>query len=419
VRNAGTIVVVPTRNRAEMATLAIQSVVDQASSDVAVVVSDNSTSDDEVALLTRYCSRFDDDEVRYVRPPEPLPMPQHWQWALHAALDSFAVERVLYLTDRMVFKPGELPQLLRIAGANPDRVVTYNHDTVLDHVRPIRLRLEPWSGRLFEIQSSHLLFLSSRAVIHPALPRMLNCVVPREVISAVEERFGTVFASISPDFCFAYRCLEQVPSILYWDRAPLLQHGLSRSNGSSYARGVNSPDRQDFASELKGVPMNFASPVPEFHTIRNAILHEYAFVKAESQSSSFPPIDPRGYLPAIIEDLSLFEDRDSRRRALQVLADNGWVGGSRKRYDAAMVAVRLMFYGWDAARAGYRAVSRLVPSASRFDTVEEAIQFASRNERAPETELRHLEALFTPGGSARELDVIATTRQHREAPPPG
>ena len=44
---------------------------------------------------------------------------------------------------------------------------------------PIGLRLFPWSGKVLEIDSAHLLYLSSRGVIRAPLPRMMNSIVPR------------------------------------------------------------------------------------------------------------------------------------------------------------------------------------------------------------------------------------------------
>jgi hypothetical protein len=385
-------IVVPTRNRADLAARAVRSVVAAEASAVSLIVSDNSTEPGEAERLRAVCEEYGVGAVRYLRPPEPLAMPAHWQWAVHQALGDEQVTHVAYLTDRMVFKRGQLDELLAIVAGRPAEVVTYNHDSVLDHSRPIRLRLEPWSGLLVEIPSERLLRLSSSGVIHASLPRMLNTVVPREVLDAVERRFGTVFESIAPDFCFAFRCLATVDGILFWDASPLVQHGLDVSNGSTYARGVASKARRDFDEQLGATPMNHATPVPEFETIRNAILNEYAVVGAEAADPArFPPIDPRGYLAAVVEDLSLLENRQVRNRMLGVLADTGWVGAPKRRLDAAMLMLRAMFLGWDVARAGSRLAARVRPGA-HFDSTEAALTHAQTTQRPPEHGLAHLPA---------------------------
>ena len=384
-------IVVPTRNRAVLTAMAVRSVIRDKEANVSLFVSDNSTDPAESERLSGLCAELGKEVVTYLKPPASLAMTEHWKWAAHEALEQSGASHLLFLTDRMVFKPGAVSDLLTIVAEHPNAVVSYNHDSVLDHMRPIRLLLEPWSGLLVEIPSVRLLFLSSRGVIHASLPRMLNCVVPRKVLTSVEDRFGTLFASISPDFCFAYRCLATVDSVLFWDFSPLVQHGLNVSNGSSYARGVQSDARRDFAKQLGETRMNFAAPVSEFQTIRNAIIHEYAFVRAESGSDRFPPVDPRGYLAAIIEDLSMFENRQARRKMLDVLANNGWVGAPKRRYDAGIMMLRLMFRGWDVARAGLRAFARFAPG-TRFATTEDALLHAERVPRAREQGLAHLPA---------------------------
>ena len=66
---------------------------------------------------------------------------------------------------------------------------------------------------------------------------MLNSIVPRRLLEEIDHVYGNVFASIAPDHCFAYRCLDRVDSIVYWDRVAIVQQALSRSNGYSQIRG--------------------------------------------------------------------------------------------------------------------------------------------------------------------------------------
>ena len=48
---------------------------------------------------------------------------------------------------------------------------------------------------------------------------MMNNCAPRTVLEGIAKRFGSVFASISPDYNFCFRCLEVVDAILYYDAA--------------------------------------------------------------------------------------------------------------------------------------------------------------------------------------------------------
>jgi len=105
------VVVVPTRNRASLAMNAVRSVLDQSiggRTAISILVSDNSTEQLQADLLEDFCRGVADHQVRYIRPPAPLPMPVHWQWAIDYALQLPDATHITYLTDRMVVRPGHM-----------------------------------------------------------------------------------------------------------------------------------------------------------------------------------------------------------------------------------------------------------------------------------------------------------------------
>src|SRR5688572_18148262 len=111
---------------------------------VVVVVSDNSTEPGERERLEEHCARAG-DQVRYVRPPEPLHMPAHWEWLWRTIRESIDPTHVTYVTDRMVLVEGGLAQLVEVVERHPDRVVSYHHDNVNDLSSPIELVQTPWT----------------------------------------------------------------------------------------------------------------------------------------------------------------------------------------------------------------------------------------------------------------------------------
>src|SRR4051812_46849395 len=119
-----TVCVVPTRNRAMYAARSVRSVLDANLPGVTVLVSDNSTDESEADRLARFCVGQEQRRLSYVRPPAPLGMSEHWEWAVGRALADPVVERVLFLTDRMAFREGDLHRVLEVSDAVPDRVVT-------------------------------------------------------------------------------------------------------------------------------------------------------------------------------------------------------------------------------------------------------------------------------------------------------
>ena len=115
----GMVVVVPTRNRTQLAMNAVRSVLEQAVGNVAVMISDNSTVDSELDDLAAFCAGLSDARVRYVRPPEPLAMPDHWDWAVEQALASYSANHFVYLTDRMMIRNGGLQEMVDLAALYP------------------------------------------------------------------------------------------------------------------------------------------------------------------------------------------------------------------------------------------------------------------------------------------------------------
>jgi len=285
---------------------------------VRLVVSDNSTGPSETAALVAACHA--QDGVDYVRPPEPLSMSSHWEWAMNAAREISQPTHVTFLTDRMLFRPDSLRELRERVARHPERVISYNHDLVDDLRRPVRLYQKRGTDRLFRVPARRLLERAAQLVPMVCAPRMLNCVVPVTVLEAVRQRFGSLFQSISPDFCFAFRCLAVVEEILYWDRSPLVQYALDRSNGMSTMRGVRTADAADFLRGLGGTPMNHAAPVPAFHTVNNAIIHEYSLVSRQLGGGVFPEIDRGRYLQAIAAEVRQIEDAGLRAEMERLLA---------------------------------------------------------------------------------------------------
>ncbi len=315
-------VLVPSRNRPGMALAAVQSLLAQRRADVSIVVSDNSTDEDARTRLQASCGAL--DGVEYIRPPSDLAMTDHWNWAFGELRERFPAPLVSMLTDRMVMRPGSLGGLIELARAHPGHVVSYNHDAVDDTATPVRLRLEDRSGRTFELSVEHLLRRCAHMYFHPCIPRMMNCIVPQAVLDAVANRFGGLFASISPDHCFGFRCLDVVDTIVYRDACPLIHYGLAQSNGATYARGVRSAAVADFQNHLGAVEMNASAPVPGFHCITNAVVNEYCFVREESASRKLAPVEWTRYLGTMARETARLEDPELREQMRLLLDEHGW-----------------------------------------------------------------------------------------------
>jgi hypothetical protein len=304
----------------------------------------------------------------------------------------------------MIVRRDALADLVALAGEHPDRIVSYTLDRIEDHRLPVRQVCERWSGGLFDVPATRLLWLSSRANPHMALPRMLNCLAPVPVIEEVSRRFGTAFGSASPDYRFAYRALAVVDSILYYDRAPLVHYALARSNGAALRRGMPSPDRSDFEAQLGEGFRNHATPVPEIDTVNNAIMQEYCTVKAETGSERFPELVRSEYLAMIAYEASLIEDDAERRKVNELLALNGWAD-VRRGVTMRRLSQRVTYYARHPVWFARRAVGRLIrrDRGPGFETAAAAVEHA-RTYPPPRTRsLLHLRLLLEPPGGASEV----------------
>jgi hypothetical protein len=395
----------------------VASVVRCALPDVTVVVSDNSTDREEGERLREFCGRQATEGVEYVQPPEPLSMPAHWEWLWHRIEETNSPTHVTYLTDRLVFAAGALTELVDVVSAHPGRVVSYHWDHVNDLGTPVELVQTPWTGQLLELDCAQLIELSSRGSAGSYLPRLMTCIAPTEVLATVQRRFGDIFGAVAPDYRFAYRTLAVCDTILYLDRACLIEHGMSRSAGGSYLRGTMNEDAARFARELS-VQRFGATPEPGFETVSNAIFHEYCTVREEVASDRFPPPDRHGYLAANASSVDRILDDEWRARMQELLRRRGWTRRDRARH-ALTVSSRMAAYLLRHPDALARAVKRQLwdrPPGTpvsyllgrlgidphtrdelRFESAAEAIDYADSHPRSPTSHAWHVHQLSSAG----------------------
>lgn len=424
---ASVAIVIPSRNRGPEACRALQSALEMLPPNFTIVVSDNSTNPADSELLEAFCNRCDQSIVAYLRAPRSMTMSEHWQWAMCAALKN-RPSHVTYLSDRRQFQSGALEEIAKLVEFRPSEVVVFNEDQVDDYQPPIQLRQQEWTGRLFKIESSHLLALASRAIFGvPFMPRMHNCVVPRPVLHQAQERFGAVFASVSPDYCFGFRCLELVDSILYYDKALLISSATYRSIGSNYLKGGNSPDLEDYRRQVGSDKIAAAAPIPMLETPSNAMVHEYYTVKLETQSAKFKDIDRYGYLGALAWDAWRMRNHELSTRTRTLLEQNGWSTWRSILWWLGKLAFALRSHPYEVLRrlvlpwvAGgltqpiWFGLSRLglqSPASRwfRFSSTDDALDFAKRFPRRRSGGLGHLRLkyLMDPPSTVVELAICA------------
>ena len=259
-----------------------------------------------------------------------------------------------------------------------------------------------------------------------SFPRMLNCVVPRGVVNRLNERFGSVFSSIAPDWNFCFRALSLEDSIVFFDKAILLHYALDRSNGQSITRGVMTRDYADFLANLK-TALNASAPIPGIATVWNAIIHEYCEVKRATGSPKFPELNRLRYEQALALGITWIEDPVTKLRMEAILrahASLGPCGGEPSIGTGAESDVRQADRGRSPIASGSARSLRMLlgkyigvhpPDKDwfEFETTEQAIDYAIRFPRLPKWNWRAAPPPDELSGSIRLKDVASVRRPER------
>lgn len=356
-------ILIPTRNRGELACRSALSVLDSAAGlPVEVVISDNSTDANESARIDAFVADRPSHDMTLIRPETSLAMAEHWQWAMSQVRSASTATHFFILTDRMLFKDDELAKLVSIVKAYPDDLISFTYDRIDDYSRPITFLPLPRTGVLYRMGTEGLLRKSANMVFYSCLPRMLNSVAPRELLELIETRFDSVFGSAAPDYCFCYRSLGSIESMLYYDASVLVNYASDRSNGASFARGIMTRDSADFARRRLGTVANYNTPIPELKTVGNAVIHEYCSVREQLRSDKFPSVAQGPYLEHMAREVREYLDPIAVADAERVLGQHGW-------HATPGYALRLRKQKW--------LLQMLSLRRRKFETLAEAIRYAT------------------------------------------
>lgn len=367
-------IIVPTRNRAELAITTVNSILSfYPGDDVKIFISDNSTDVAESSLLDEYASRVD-QRVKLIRPKVSSGMTAHWNFAVEHAASELEFTHFTVLTDRMLFKAGSINEIMAVLELFPTDLVSYTYDRILDLSLPAIFTPLPRSGKLIRIPTAKMLAMSSEMEFPSCLPRMLNSVCTREHLLELKVRSGQIFSSISPDFNFCYRTLEICRSFLFYDKSMMVNYAQGRSNGASFSRGVMTKDSRDFIEQLGISDMNGCSPLPEISTVGNSIVHEYYAERKLSGSGNFPDVSIDVYMNFLAVEILRFEDPAARRRSLCVLREHGW-----------KPTLRFHRTRWKVDLTGWLLSLR----SRKFHTVNEAISYACAHRKMSASWLPH------------------------------
>ena len=317
---------IPTRNRAELVINAIESLLDRQDCDTEVFVSDNSSADDQMRILSTYCRTRAHPRLTYLRPPELLTMGTHWDWGVREVLARSTATHVTVHYDRKYSKPGAFRHVMEVAARHPGLLITYPIDQIVAYDQPQTPRLWQvrWSGHTYRIRTARVLAMTAAGRVSDmgqAWPVLSNCIVPREAIEAIIARYGNVCDSVGPDTRFGFRFCSLFDAFLHFDRTLAVIYASHRSAGAGYLSGMGG-DFGDFRASWGDQPWLEAAPIPGVNLGHNMLYHEYELVRREG--SNLPPVDRNGYLQEISLGLQFIRDADARARLQALLEEHGW-----------------------------------------------------------------------------------------------
>jgi hypothetical protein len=319
--------IIPTRHRAELAIASIRSALADDHPALTVIVSDNSSRDEEVLLLAEFCRTANHPRLIYIRPPEALTMPAHWDWAIEQAMARTDATHFGFQYDRKVFKAGSIPRLAAVCAQVPAAVVTYTCDFTIKEGGGFVAWRYPASDKLYEIPTAAIVRAVASGTVHDlgqAIPLFSNCMVPRPVLDRVRARFGNICDSNAPDLTFLFRFCAVEARYLHFDSALSIMYAFRFSNGQGYFRRATSGTFRDFMELWQDRPWLNAAPIPGLTLGLNVAFHEYNLVQEVAGIETFPAIEMQGYLRELARGFFYIHDEQERAELEAVLQRHGW-----------------------------------------------------------------------------------------------
>jgi glycosyltransferase involved in cell wall biosynthesis len=254
-------IVVPTRNRTELAVRAVRSVLAGTDARVEALVLENS----DTPVLTR--GDFSGDERVTVLPADrPLSMHDNWERGLDAARGEY----IGYISDKDMFLAGALDRLMAIL--RDERPVVLNYRKPVYCAERRLLFSLPCRGGTMAVPTAPLLdaWFDQSQHLHYA-PMIYNSLFRTDRVRAIRERAGRFFVGNSPDVCSGVLMAADTDHYTLVDEVLCLSHTGRWSNGySSQSRGAVEGAFADFLRlygrerfDALGLPICITSAIAE------------------------------------------------------------------------------------------------------------------------------------------------------------
>lgn len=207
-------ILMPTKNRSEIISGAIDSALAQSFRDFEIILSDNDDSDTATRDVV---ARYKDPRLRYFRTSGQLPMHENWENALSHARGEY----VLLLEDKMRLVTNALEILDYYAKQFGKVILSYDLRFAKGETIPDP-RLHP-GAKLWTTKDAIRSFCNFSTEFYNLLPKSLDSCAPIDLLRKAKQNSptGLVYSYVTPDYSSAFLLLSQVDSF-YFIESPLV-----------------------------------------------------------------------------------------------------------------------------------------------------------------------------------------------------
>lgn len=222
-------VIIPTRERAETLSFAIQTALDQTNSNYEVIVSDN-FSQDHTAQVVR---NFDDPRLMYFNTGRRLSMSDNWEFALQKARGAY----VVFIGDDDAIMPHGINRLEELIRERPSDVYMWgpsiymwpidNKKATIEYLQPARSIYE------MDLQRMASNVISNGGWQYYRIPGTYHAAVAVKTLDMIREKTGRVFHTTQPDVFTCMAIPVFVRTCVYIGHAVTLHGCSAKSNGAA------------------------------------------------------------------------------------------------------------------------------------------------------------------------------------------
>lgn len=317
-------IIVCTRNRPDIIKYCIFSLKNQSFEDFEIILSDNSDPFIQEKNL-QYIKKLNFEKLKYIRPPDLLSMPNHYEFALQHTTGEY----VGCLTDKNLLKKNSLKDIYKILKNNKVDIFNYNYKGCLwlkNKIFKWKLQLslaDEKSNKDFEEYSSNKELLRRLNFETSFRSEGAKCAYGKiffgfyhkDLIKRIRESCSFLFHGLSCDYTSAALALNFANKVIYCHQPMMIAINNYAGNGKNCSTVNNA-----MVDYLKTCSDNIESlledlPIPNVYTLHNLCAYDYLILNRIAKGSH--EINLKNLAERVCEDLQCFPfSNDHEKKSL-------------------------------------------------------------------------------------------------------